>query len=123
GIGEVQVSRAHRGGRGISAHARRQGRQAWPARSHREEVGMRSAERGMRENIMFSTEQVIGTTPVVIRRRVKWGDCDPAGVVYTVTFGEYVIPRLSSSMACSSMAYHNASRTSTVSARRPARSA
>ncbi len=40
---------------------------------------------------MISTEHVIGTAPLVIRRRVKWGDCDPAGVVYTVTFSEYVI--------------------------------
>jgi len=40
---------------------------------------------------MISTEHIIGTAPLVIRRRVKWGDCDPAGVVYTVTFAEYVI--------------------------------
>jgi acyl-CoA thioester hydrolase len=40
---------------------------------------------------MISTEHVIGTQPLVIRRRVKWGECDPAGVVYTVTFGEYVM--------------------------------
>ncbi|GAB1576162.1 MULTISPECIES: thioesterase family protein [Bordetella] len=40
---------------------------------------------------MISTEHVISETPFVIRRRVKWGDCDPAGVVYTVMFGEYVI--------------------------------
>jgi acyl-CoA thioester hydrolase len=40
---------------------------------------------------MISTEHVISTLPFVIRRRVKWGECDPAGVVYTVTFGEYVI--------------------------------
>jgi len=40
---------------------------------------------------VISTEHVIGAAPLVIRRRVKWGDCDPAGVVYTVTFAEYVI--------------------------------
>ena len=40
---------------------------------------------------MISTERVIGTRPLVVRRRVKWGDCDPAGVVYTVTFAEYVV--------------------------------
>jgi len=40
---------------------------------------------------MISTEHVIGTRPLVVRRHVKWGDCDPAGVVYTVTFAEYVI--------------------------------
>jgi acyl-CoA thioesterase FadM len=27
----------------------------------------------------------------VVRRRVKWGECDPAGVVYTATFTDYVI--------------------------------
>jgi acyl-CoA thioesterase FadM len=37
------------------------------------------------------TEQVVSTVPLVVRRRVKWGECDPAGVVYTVTFSEYVI--------------------------------
>ncbi|MEO6319897.1 MAG: thioesterase family protein [Polaromonas sp.] len=26
-----------------------------------------------------------------MRRRVKWGECDPAAVVYTVVFSEYVI--------------------------------
>lgn len=36
-------------------------------------------------------EQVVSTVPLVVRRRVKWGECDPAGVVYTVAFSEYVI--------------------------------
>lgn len=40
---------------------------------------------------MTSTEHVVSETPFIVRRRVKWGDCDPAGVVYTVTFGEYVL--------------------------------
>lgn len=40
---------------------------------------------------MISTEHVVRTIPFIVRRRVKWGDCDPAGVVYTVTFSEYVI--------------------------------
>jgi acyl-CoA thioesterase FadM len=40
---------------------------------------------------MIATEQVLSELPLVVRRRVKWGDCDPAGVVYTVTFSEYVI--------------------------------
>lgn len=40
---------------------------------------------------MTSTEYVVSTMPFVIRRRVKWGECDPAGVVYTVSFAEYVI--------------------------------
>lgn len=38
-----------------------------------------------------STEFVIQTVPFIVRRTVKWGECDPAGVVYTVVFGEYVI--------------------------------
>jgi acyl-CoA thioesterase FadM len=40
---------------------------------------------------MIATERVLSALPLVIRRRVKWGDCDPAGVVYTVTFSEYVV--------------------------------
>ncbi len=40
---------------------------------------------------MIATEQVLSTVPLVVRRRVKWGECDPAGVVYTVSFSEYVI--------------------------------
>jgi acyl-CoA thioesterase FadM len=40
---------------------------------------------------MTSTESVTSLHPLTIRRRVKWGDCDPAGVVYTVMFAEYVI--------------------------------
>jgi acyl-CoA thioester hydrolase len=40
---------------------------------------------------MTSTEYVVSTIPFVIRRRVKWGECDPAGVVYTTWFTEYVL--------------------------------
>jgi acyl-CoA thioesterase FadM len=40
---------------------------------------------------MISTEHVIAESPFTIRRRVKWSDCDPAGVVYTVMFAEYVM--------------------------------
>lgn len=40
---------------------------------------------------MTATEFVVSECPLVIRRRVKWGDCDPAGVVYTPVFSEYVI--------------------------------
>ncbi len=40
---------------------------------------------------MTATEYIVSDRPLVIRRRVKWGDCDPAGVVYTPTFSEYVI--------------------------------
>jgi acyl-CoA thioester hydrolase len=41
--------------------------------------------------LMTSTEHVIAEAPFTIRRRVKWGECDPAGVAYTVTFAEYVM--------------------------------
>lgn len=40
---------------------------------------------------MISTEHIISTIPCAIRRRVKSGECDPAGVVYTAAFSEYVI--------------------------------
>ncbi|NYT38153.1 acyl-CoA thioesterase [Allopusillimonas soli] len=40
---------------------------------------------------MTKIEYVLQETPFIVRRRVKWGDCDPAGVVYTVMFAEYVI--------------------------------
>ena len=32
--------------------------------------------------------------PVKVRRRVKWGECDPAGVVYTPRFCDYVVEGL-----------------------------
>jgi len=38
-----------------------------------------------------STETVICSSPFTIRRRVRFGDCDPAGVVYTVRFSDYVV--------------------------------
>jgi acyl-CoA thioester hydrolase len=37
------------------------------------------------------TEQVLELAPLRVRRRVKWGECDPAGVVYTARFSDYVI--------------------------------
>ncbi|WP_432260887.1 acyl-CoA thioesterase [Cupriavidus sp. TMH.W2] len=40
---------------------------------------------------MTCTESVLSETPFAVRRRVKWGECDPAGVVYTPNFSEYVI--------------------------------
>ncbi len=36
-------------------------------------------------------EHVINEVPFTVRRRVKWSECDPAGVVYTATFSEYVL--------------------------------
>lgn len=40
---------------------------------------------------MKATEMVLTTNPFVVRREVRWGDCDPAGVVYTGRFPEYVL--------------------------------
>src|SRR4051812_12912846 len=40
---------------------------------------------------MTCLEEVVGHRPLVLRRRVKWGECDPAGVVYTAVFSDYVI--------------------------------
>jgi acyl-CoA thioester hydrolase len=45
----------------------------------------------MMADIQSATEIVIAKAPVTIRRRVKWGECDPAGVVYMVNYGEYVV--------------------------------
>ncbi|MDH2052727.1 acyl-CoA thioesterase [Achromobacter marplatensis] len=40
---------------------------------------------------MNATEMVLTTAPFVVRREVRWGDCDPAGVVYTGRFPDYVL--------------------------------
>jgi acyl-CoA thioesterase FadM len=37
------------------------------------------------------TELLMGSSPVSVRRRAKWGECDPAGVVYMVNYAEYVV--------------------------------
>lgn len=38
-----------------------------------------------------ATEEIISDEPLVIRRVVRWGDCDPAGVAYTPRFLDYVV--------------------------------
>lgn len=38
-----------------------------------------------------SYESVVSRVPFVIRGRVRWADCDPAGVVYTGKFVEYML--------------------------------
>lgn len=38
---------------------------------------------------MDYSEKMISTRPVIVRRRVKFGECDPAGVVYTPVFSEF----------------------------------
>lgn len=36
-------------------------------------------------------EALISRRPVIVRRRVLWGECDPAGVVYTPRFSDYLV--------------------------------
>lgn len=38
-----------------------------------------------------SYEALISREPFVVRKRVRWADCDPAGVVYTGKFTEYLL--------------------------------
>lgn len=38
-----------------------------------------------------ATEYVLSEQPFVVRRTVRWGDCDPAGVVYTGRFTDYLL--------------------------------
>ncbi len=40
---------------------------------------------------MKATEMILSTDPFVVRREVRWGDCDPAGVVYTGRFTDYLL--------------------------------
>jgi len=41
--------------------------------------------------MMRATEYVLSESPFVVRRTVRWGDCDPAGVVYTGRFTDYLL--------------------------------
>lgn len=36
-------------------------------------------------------ERVVGHDPLVVYKRVRWADCDPAGVVFTGKFSEYLL--------------------------------
>ena len=36
-------------------------------------------------------EQLLSRHPFVVQKRVRWADCDPAGVVYTGKFTEYLL--------------------------------
>lgn len=36
-------------------------------------------------------EEVVGTAPLTVRRRIAWADCDPAGVVHTGRFPDFVL--------------------------------
>lgn len=39
---------------------------------------------------LIATEAVVSLSPFVVRRRVAFGDCDPAGIVYTPRYGDYI---------------------------------
>lgn len=36
-------------------------------------------------------EALLSSAPLVVHKRVRWADCDPAGVVYTGKFSEYLL--------------------------------
>ena len=38
-----------------------------------------------------ATDAVVSDAPLVIRRVVRWGECDPAGIVYTPRFLDYCV--------------------------------
>ncbi len=40
---------------------------------------------------MKATEVVVSESPFVVRREARWSDCDPAGVVYTGRYTDYVL--------------------------------
>lgn len=42
-------------------------------------------------DMAFTSEAIVSTVPIVIRRRARFGECDPAGVVYTPVFSEYTM--------------------------------
>jgi len=41
--------------------------------------------------VINSFESVLSRQPFIVRRQVRWSDCDPAGLVYTGKFSEYVL--------------------------------
>lgn len=38
-----------------------------------------------------ATEYVLSAEPFIVRRRARWAECDPAGVVYTGRFVDYLL--------------------------------
>lgn len=38
-----------------------------------------------------ATEEVVSDEPLTLRRVVRWGECDPAGIAYTPRFLDYVV--------------------------------
>lgn len=45
----------------------------------------------IRTDSLAVIESIIATAPLTVRRMVRWGECDPAGVVFTSRFSDYVI--------------------------------
>lgn len=41
--------------------------------------------------MIASYEGLLSREPLVVMKRVRWADCDPAGVVYTGKFTEYLL--------------------------------
>ena len=41
--------------------------------------------------MIASYEGLLSREPLVVMKRVRWADCDPAGVVYTGKFSEYLL--------------------------------
>lgn len=41
--------------------------------------------------MITSYEGLVSGEPLVVMKRVRWADCDPAGVVYTGKFTEYLL--------------------------------
>ncbi|HSV44569.1 MAG TPA: acyl-CoA thioesterase [Ramlibacter sp.] len=41
--------------------------------------------------MIASYEALVSRDPFVVEKRVRWADCDPAGVVYTGKFSEYLL--------------------------------
>ena len=39
---------------------------------------------------LIATEYVSSTRPFTVRRRVRWSECDPAGVVFAGNFSIYL---------------------------------
>jgi acyl-CoA thioesterase FadM len=50
---------------------------------------------GGSDDMIETYERVISRMPFRVRRRVRWAECDPAGVVYTGKFAEYLLSAVS----------------------------
>ncbi len=41
--------------------------------------------------MISSYEALVSREPFIVRKRVRWAECDPAGVVYTGRFSDYLL--------------------------------